>query len=107
MNAAAKESEAYIVYPSGCIGLCVEIREFSGFDSYTYRAAAHGPVRLETLADAFDMQLGLHHEADSYTFMHRVAVRAMRPAAREIGQMLSAYFDRVMQKAIAASCNMS
>lgn len=74
MSTAAKEPELYLVYPSwNTVGLCVEIREFSGFDSYTYRAAAHGPVRLETLANAFEMQLGLHYEADSYTFTIRAA----------------------------------
>lgn len=75
-SAAAKEPELYLVYPSwNTVGLCIEIREFSGFDSYTYRAAAHGPVRLETLADAFEMQLGLHHEADAHTFTLRVLRR--------------------------------
>ena len=73
---AAKEPELYLVYPSwNTVGLCVEIREFSGFDSYTYRAAAHGPVRLETLANAFEMQLGLHYEADEGTLLLRAMIR--------------------------------
>lgn len=35
-----------------------------------------GPVSLETLANAFDYQLGLHHESNSGNFALRVAKRA-------------------------------